>query len=69
MEDNKNIDMNPEVKDEELDEVSGGASRRPTQQETKSCARCQKEIPVNKTPGYCDECLQELNKQGVHPFV
>ena len=69
MEDNKNIDMNPEVKDEELDEISGGASRQPKQQEMKRCARCQTLIPEDKTPGYCDTCLEELNRQGVHPFV
>ncbi len=70
MSENKSIDPKLEVKDEELDEISGGIRpKQEKQEETKPCTRCQKPIPVDKIPGYCDECLAELNRQGVHPFV
>jgi len=59
-----------ELNDEQLEQTVGGIRpRQQEQQETKPCARCQNPIPVNKIPGYCDKCLEELNRQGVHPFV
>ena len=70
MEEKKNILTNNEVKDEELDTVSGGASR-PRQQQTKKCAMdgCTKQIPADKSPGYCDACLEKMRNLGVHPFI
>jgi len=50
MENKKIENQNPEVKDEELDIVSGGISRRPTQQQMKPCSMtgCNNQIPADK---------------------
>ena len=71
MEEKKNILTNNEVKDEELDTVSGGISRRPTQQQTKQCAMdgCTNQIPADKYPGYCDACLEKMRKLGINPIL
>lgn len=70
----KKLEERTELKDEELVEVTGGiaqrqTAQRPKQQETKPCIRCQSAIPVNKTPGYCNKCLEEMKSLGVRPFI
>jgi len=71
MENKKIENQNPEVKDEELDIVSGGISRRPTQQQMKPCSMtgCNNQIPADKYPAYCDTCLEKMRKLGINPIL
>lgn len=71
MENEKIENQNPEVKDEELDIVSGGGARRPAQQQMKPCSTtgCKNQIPADTYPAYCASCLEKMRKQGVNPFV
>ena len=62
-------DAGAELSDDEVENVTGGINMRPKQREMKPCTRCGQPIPSGKTPGYCDECLKEMHRQGIHPFV
>lgn len=66
----KKNDVKTELKDEELNDVSGGVSiRRPSQIEMKRCTNCGKPIPANSSISYCDLCLTKLRKTGFHPLI
>jgi len=66
MSDNTKIENpSPELKDDALDEVSGGVFDRV---EHERCQRCNDRFPVyDLLGGYCSKCLDELHKQGVYP--
>lgn len=67
MESKKNVNQTLEIKDEELDAVSGGVSRG-TKQELQPCkGNCGRE--TSNPTGYCEDCLEKLNKLGVHPSI
>ena len=65
----KTPDIITEVKDAALDEISGGTSYRSGQQGPTLCIKCRNPLPVGHTCKYCNTCLNELSKQGVHPFI
>ena len=66
----KKNDVKTELKDEELNDVSGGVGmRRPSQIEMKRCAKCGKPIPAGSSTSYCDLCLTKLRKTGFHPLI
>ena len=67
MEDKKNVNPTPELNDESLDTVTGGAGRP---QRKARCSRCGDELPeTTLLGGYCGKCLEELHKQGVYPPI
>lgn len=70
-ENKKNVNQTNEIKDEELDAVSGGLSRRPKQQQMKQCAMdgCTNQIPEDRYPAYCDACLERMRREGVNPIL
>lgn len=67
MEDKKNTAF--EINDEELDEVTGGATKSQKKKGTRTCMVCNAEIsPDNKTI-YCDKCLKKLLARGGRPIL
>ncbi len=62
----KKNDVNTELKDEELNDATGGAGRR-DRSEMISCKRCGKPIPAHSTVAYCGDCLIALRKAELRP--
>lgn len=63
MSETKNMD--PEVREEELEAVSGGVSRQAGKKAP--CMRCETELPTSALyGGYCKSCYDWLASQGVH---
>ena len=57
-----------ELPDEFADAVAGGRiyDRIPMHYQSKLCERCNKNpIPTNSTLPYCDECANDMRKQGI----
>ena len=60
-----------EVKDEELDAVTGGRGGRPGQQQTKKCATdgCNNQISADSPTDFCKDCLRKMHNQKRNPFT
>ena len=58
------------LKDEEMDNVSGGVCRRSQDEKQVQCTICKGLFPEYQLQGgYCGKCLEELHAQGVFPPI
>ena len=70
MEEKKNIPLDNELNDEELEKATGGYQPA-TQSATKPCASygCPNLVPANGFSPFCDDCQKRMRKKVFTPIV
>ena len=68
MEEKKNIPLDNEMDDKELDTVAGGA---PIQSGMKSCASygCRNLVPANGVSPFCEDCQKRMHAEKFRPIL